>query len=129
MNANSLEQMRAAAALRDGRDDRMDQVRQLLVGDHVRDVDARMLALEQRVRDLESSVPRKLDVDARLMSLDQRLHDCDGSMARKLDTIAARIDGLAGQLDFDRRAAFADLSQGILELSERIRAVSKGNAI
>jgi hypothetical protein len=105
MNANSLEQMRAAAALRDGRDDRMEQVRQLLVGDHVREMEARMFAIEQRLRDL------------------------DGSVARKLDAVSARIDALAGQLDFDRRAAFSDLSQGILELSERIRAVSKGNAI
>jgi hypothetical protein len=105
MNANSLEQMRAAAAQRDVRDDRMEQVRQLLVGDHVRDMEARMTELEQRMREL------------------------DGSVARKLDAVSARIDSLAGQLDFDRRAAFSDLSQGILELSERIRAVSKGNAI
>jgi hypothetical protein len=105
MNANSLEQMRAAAALTQGRDDRMEQVRQLLVGDHVRDMEARMLALEQRLRELDVSV------------------------TRKLDAVAARIDTLSSQLDYDRRASFSDLSQGILELSERIRAVSKGNAI
>ena len=38
MNANSLDQIRAASGSRDGRDDRMEQVRQLLVGDHVRDM-------------------------------------------------------------------------------------------
>ena len=105
MNANSLEQLRAAAASRDGRDDRMDQVRQLLVGDHVREMDARMSAIEQR------------------------LQDFDNSVARKLDTIAERIDALASQLDYDRRAAFSELSQGVLQLSERLRAVAKGNAI
>lgn len=102
MNANSLEQLRAAAG---SRDDRMEQVRQLLVGDHVREVETRMLALEQRLQDL------------------------DGSVVRKLDAISARIDALASQLDYDRRAAFSELSQGVLELSERLRAVSKGNAI
>jgi len=105
MNADTFEQMRTASAHRDSRDDRMEQVRQLLVGDQMRDVEARLVALEQR------------------------LHDLDGTVARKLDAVSARIDALAGQLDFDRRAAFSDLSQGILELSERIRAVSKGNAI
>ena len=105
MNANTLDQIRAAAGARDDRDDRMEQVRQLLVGDHQRDMDARMAALELRLQDL------------------------DGSMARKLDAISARIDALASQLDYDRRAAFSELSQGVLELSERLRAVSKGNAI
>ena len=105
MNANTLDQVRAAARARDGRDDRMEQVRQLLVGDHQRDMDARMAALELR------------------------LQDFDGSTARKLDAISARIDALASQLDYDRRAAFTELSQGVLELSERLRAVSKGNAI
>ena len=105
MNANSLDQIRAASGSRDVRDDRMEQVRQLLVGDHVRDMETRMLALEQR------------------------LQDVDGSVARKLDAVSARIDALASQLDYDRRAAFSELSQGVLELSERLRAVSKGNAI
>lgn len=105
MNANSLDQIRAASGSRDVRDDRMEQVRQLLVGDHIRDMETRMLALEQR------------------------LQDVDGSVARKLDAVSARIDALASQLDYDRRAAFSELSQGVLELSERLRAVSKGNAI
>lgn len=105
MNANSIEQLRAAAGSRDARDDRMEQVRQLLVGDHVREVDARMSSIEQR------------------------LHDLDNSVARKLDTIGERIDALASQLDYDRRAAFTELSQGVLQLSERLRAVAKGNAI
>ena len=105
MNANSLDQIRAASGSRDVRDDRMEQVRQLLVGDHVRDMEIRMVALEQR------------------------LQDVDGSVARKLDAVSARIDALASQLDYDRRAAFSELSQGVLELSERLRAVSKGNAI
>ena len=105
MNANSFDQIRAASGSRDVRDDRMEQVRQLLVGDHVRDMEIRMVALEQR------------------------LQDVDGSVARKLDAVSARIDALASQLDYDRRAAFSELSQGVLELSERLRAVSKGNAI
>ena len=105
MNANSLEPTRAAPTTRDERDDRMDQVRQLLVGDHLRDMDTRMQAIEQRLQDLDSSV------------------------ARKLETVSNRIDALASQLDYDRRAAFSELSQGVLELSERLRAVSKGNAI
>lgn len=105
MNANSLDQLRAAAGSRDSRDDRMDQVRQLLVGDHVRDMETKMLAFEARLQDL------------------------DAVIARKLDAVSARIDALASQLDYDRRAAFSELSQGVLELSERLRAVSKGNAI
>ncbi len=105
MNANSLDQLRAAAGSRDSRDDRMDQVRQLLVGDHVRDMETKMLAFEARFQDL------------------------DAVIARKLDAVSARIDALASQLDYDRRAAFSELSQGVLELSERLRAVSKGNAI
>ena len=105
MNANSFDQIRAASGSRDVRDDRMEQVRQLLVGDHVRDMETRMVALEQR------------------------LQDVDGSVARKLDAVSARIDALASQLDYVRRAAFSELSQGVLELSERLRAVSKGNAI
>ncbi|MEQ1577585.1 MAG: hypothetical protein ABL894_08030 [Hyphomicrobium sp.] len=105
MNANSLDQVRAATGPREVRDDRMEQVRQLLVGDHLRDMEARMTSLEQK------------------------LFELDGSVARKLDAVSARIDALASQLDYDRRAAFSELSQGVLELSERLRAVSKGSAI
>jgi archaellum component FlaC len=101
MNAGSFEQMRAQAAARDPRDDKMEQVRQLLVG----------------------------DMDSRVSALEQRLQDLDVLVARRLETISQRIDTLASQLDFDRRAAFAELSQGVLDLSERIRSVSKGNAI
>ena len=80
----------------------MEQIRELLVGDQLRQQDARLAAVEARLRDLE------------------------GLVFRRVDALSARIEALSGEMGADRRASFDDLSRMVLELGESIRRLSRG---
>jgi hypothetical protein len=102
MNATSLEELRAGlAAKRDASDDRMDQIRELLIGDYLRSSDARFAILESRLRDLE------------------------GLVFRRVDALSARIEAMSGEFGSDRRASFDELSRMVGELGESIRRISR----
>jgi DNA anti-recombination protein RmuC len=101
MNASSLDELRNAAVSRESKDERMEQVRQLLFGDHEREVSTRFMLLESRLRDLE-------------------MHT-----ARQLEDIGQRIDRLASESDASRRGAFDELSRSVHELGERIAAAAR----
>lgn len=101
MNATSVDELRNSAAGRDPRDEKMEQVRQLLFGDHAREVSTRFMLIESRLRDLEIGV------------------------ARQLEAMNSRIDQLAGESDQDRRAAFEELSRNVSELGERIGVLAR----
>ena len=94
--------LKPALATRDGADDRMDQIRELLVGEHLRVQEARLAAVESRLRDLE------------------------GLVFSRVDALTARIETLASDTGTDRRAAFDDLSRMVLDLSENICRLSRG---
>jgi hypothetical protein len=110
MNATSLEELRAGQ-VPELRDDKMEQVRELLFGDQVRELHARIAALEQRHTDFETTV-------------EQKHREYQISVSRQFDAIAARIEALAGETDAERRSAFEELSRSVLDLGERIRAAT-----
>lgn len=101
MTATSLNALRNEPASLSGADDRMDQVRELLVGDRFRTTEARLNALEARARDMETE------------------------LSRQIDALSVRLEALAGEVDSDRRSAFDELATDIGDLSERIRKISK----
>lgn len=101
MNATSLEELRASATGRDGKDERMDQVRQLLFGDHAQEVATRFMLLEARLRELETGVTRQLEI------------------------IQSRLDRLAADHTGERRAAFDELAQHLRNLSDHVAGISK----
>jgi hypothetical protein len=101
MNAPSLSGLRSIAG-RDVADEKMDQVRELLVGDAVRRMEARVTFLESRVGEFEMG------------------------FGRQLDALQARIEALAGGVDGERRASFEALAASVSELSEQIRRISRG---
>lgn len=86
---------------RDVVDDKMAQVRDLLVGDFTREMQTRMMAMETRIRDLE------VGLGQRLTALNQR------------------IETLAADHSVDRQSAFAELSKCVLDLGDKIRAISQ----
>jgi hypothetical protein len=86
----------------DPADDKMDQIRELLVGDLIRSSSARIEMLEARIKDLEIEV------------------------TRRFEALVVRIDALAGEMTADNRASFDELSRGVIELGERIRHLSRG---
>ncbi len=79
----------------------MDQIRELLVGDVLRQTETRLATLEARLKDLETTV---------------------GS---RVAALHARLEALSGEVGADRRATFDDLAKGVLELGERIRKISR----
>lgn len=79
----------------------MDQVRELLVGDAMRRVEARVANLESRLAEVELG------------------------LSRQLDALEARIDGLAGASASDRKLAFEALAGSVSDLSEQIRRISR----
>jgi len=105
MNANSLNALRNAAgstnAARDVSDEKMDQVRELLLGDFAREAENRIAALEARFRDHETYV------------------------GQRLDALHSRLEAMAGELTGDRRAGFEELARGLSDLSEHVRRVAK----
>lgn len=101
MNAPSFSDMRNPTS-RDITDEKMDQVRELLVGDAVRRMEARVTFLETRVGEFEMN------------------------FGRQLDALQARIEALAGSVDGERRAHFEALAVSVSELSEQIRRISRG---
>jgi hypothetical protein len=101
MNAPSLNDLRNSIPARDLADEKMNQVRDLLMGDFVRASDDRMAALESRLRDLETGLGH------RLMLLHQR------------------IEALATDHTADRQASFDELAKSVLELSDKIRVLSR----
>jgi hypothetical protein len=101
MNASSLDELRAVAANREIKDEKMEQVRQLLFGDHAREVSTRFMLLEARLRELETG------------------------LARQLESLSQRVDALAQDTTSDRQASFAELAQSIHELGERIGVMAK----
>lgn len=101
MNAPSLSEIRSAAG-RELTDEKMDQVRELLVGDAVRRMEARLMFLETRLADVEVGI------------------------GRQLDALEARIEALAGSAEGERRATFEALAHSVAELGEQIRRISRG---
>lgn len=101
MNATSREEIRSSGAARETSDPQMDQIRELLVGDIVRQGEARLATLELRIRNLESVV------------------------TARLDELSARIDALAGATDDKHRAAFEELARGVAALSDSIGRVKR----
>lgn len=101
MNAPPLNEFRTGSAT-EFTDEKMDQIRELLLGDTLR-------RLEMRIAHLEA-----------------RLQNQDAGIARKLESVEARIESLAGASDGDRRATFEALSQAVADLGEQIRRISRG---
>ena len=97
MNAPSLSDLKAVTGK--VADEKMEQIRDLLFGDFVRESEARIALLEDRVRDLELS-----------------LH-------RRLDALQARLDAMSAQHDVTQRQAMDEIARGMLELSERVKRI------
>ena len=101
MNAPSLSEIRNSVG-RDMTDEKMEQVRELLVGDQVRRLEARIMFFETRLNDIEVGI------------------------VRQLDALEARIEALAGTAEGDRRATFDALAHSVAELGEQIRRIARG---
>jgi molybdopterin synthase catalytic subunit len=101
MTATSLDVLRTGAPSRMVADEKMDQVRELLVGEDLRRTDDRLAAIETRLGKLETD------------------------MAHRIDAMQARIEAMSGEVSGQHRAAFEELSHGITELGERIKGLSR----
>ena len=101
MSAPDLRELHGLSSNENAPDDRMDEVRELLMGDHVRDLEARISALAQRIDTLETN------------------------LTRQMDGFAARLESLAKDADTGRRTAFEDLSRHVETLAESIRSLTK----
>ena len=112
MNAPSLNDLRNAIPARDLTDEKMNQVRDLLVGDLMRANDARMALLEARMRDLETGLGQ------RMTSLHQQIED-------HVTVLHQRIAVLAADHTADRQSAFDELAKSVLELGSKIRVLSR----
>ena len=101
MTATSLDQLRTSPAMRDGQDEKMEQIRDLLIGDVVRQTERRLAALEARIEDVETTV---------------------GS---RLSALHARLEAMAGEVNADQRSAFEELARSVLDLGERIHKLAR----
>lgn len=98
MNATSYSEFRTAVGPQ-GADDKMDQIRELLIGEYQRQAEARFGLVEARVRELEMAIHRRLDV------------------------IEGQMQQLATRADADHRATLDELARGIADLGEHVRRI------
>lgn len=82
-------------------DERMEQVRELLLGDSVRRSEARLAYLENRMNDLEVGI------------------------TRQLDALEARIEALQTVVAAERRATLDELSKGLTDLGQKIKTIAQ----
>jgi hypothetical protein len=108
MNAPTLNDLRNVFPARDLADEKMNQVRDLLVGDFVREMQARTLAVENRMSAMET-----------------RLRDLENGLGQRLTELHGRIEQMSADHTLDRNAAFRELAGSVLELSDKIRAISR----
>jgi len=101
MDTTPLDKLRNGAAHGDIGDEKMEQIRELLYGDIRRRQEARLGALEARLREMELRVERRLDA------------------------LEARMAALSGEVTGERRTAFDQLAQGIADLGERVKRLSR----
>ncbi len=101
MNATSLDELRGSLAGRGNVDEKMQQVRELLVGEDLRHMEARLAATDLRLKELERS------------------------LGNRLDALAARLDALAGEMTAERRSSFEQLAKTIVGLGDDIRRIGK----
>ncbi|HMN37534.1 MAG TPA: hypothetical protein PKD49_07465 [Hyphomicrobium sp.] len=100
MNAPSFDDLRANG--RDLSDEKMEQVRELLFGDAIRILEARLRQLEMRLSEIETG------------------------LGRQLGNVESRLQALAGSAEADRRAAFEALARSISDLGEQVHRISRG---
>lgn len=79
----------------------MDQIRDLLVGDIIRQAELRMAEMERRLDEMETAI---------------------GS---RLSALHARLEALSGEVSADRRSAFDELARSVLELGQQIHRISR----
>jgi len=101
MNATSIEELRSGLAAREGSDETMDQVRELLFGDASRRLEVRIAAMEVRQRETERM------------------------LGQRLDALAARVEALGGEVGAERRSGFEALARSVSELGDEIRRISR----
>lgn len=80
---------------------RMEQILELLLGEHLQINNARFQKLEGRVQELETK------------------------LSQGLDALKARIDALAGEFGADQRTAFDELAKNVDDLARRIRQIPR----
>lgn len=102
MNAPTRSDLRSDISAGRMPDEKMDQIRDLLFGDFERQYEARIALLEDRIRELELS-----------------LH-------RRLDALQARLEAMSAQSDASQQQAVDEIGRGMLELGERIRRFNAG---
>ena len=79
---------------------RMDQIRELLHGEMKREHDARIAALEARIRELETGI------------------------FNQLDALHARLEQLSGEVMNVRREHLDELARGFADMGDRVRRLT-----
>lgn len=115
MNASTLNELRGVIPARDLADEKMNQVRELLVGDLAREVQARMAEIETRTRELEAR-SEQAAVHAR---------EFETGIAQQLTMLHERLDEIASNHTATRRDSFDELSKCMQELADKIRAIAR----
>lgn len=118
MNYTQVGSFRADLQLRtphDDQSDRMEQIRDLLVGELRREMSGMLARLEQRVIGIETELQQRMGV------LEARIDQLETSVYRGNGALESRVR----ELDSERRATFVALSEGVADLAQRVRRLSE----
>ena len=118
MNFNPVGGIRAELAQRAplvDQGDRMEQIRDLLVGDLRREINGMVARLEQRLAGVEVELQQRMGV------LEARIDQLETSVYRGNGALESRVR----ELDAERRASFTALSEGVASLADRVRGLAE----
>lgn len=101
MNVTTPTDVWAGVGSRTLADEKMEQVRDLLIGDYKRQCDVQLAAMDARLRELETV------------------------MMRRLSDLEARMEALSTRCGEQQRTAFDELSRGLADLGRRVREAAR----
>jgi uncharacterized membrane protein len=129
MNAPFLTPIQGGKSLQSSEapDVQMEQVRDLLIGDHRRETSVQLAALSAQIREVEARLSARLEameraIDARLTTLSDENR---AAHRAAIDATELKIVAVAKDAADGRRAALDALSQGVNELTNHIQRVAK----
>lgn len=100
-----------------GAGDQMEQIQDLLLGDHKREMDRRLAEIEARLTARLAALEAKLD--AVVADLRGERGAGETAVLHRLQVLDTQIGAVAGAIEVGHRATFQALSQGVSNLDGR----------
>jgi hypothetical protein len=111
-------------------DDQMEQIQDLLIGEHKRETCRRLSDMETQIKVAEARFSEQLaalsaKLDMVVAELKGERSAGETAVLHRIQTIDARVGTIAGAIEAGHRATFESLSRGVIELGSHLQRAAK----